>query len=42
MSKTILTVGDSRTMRDMLMLALSDAGYRVVQAETACAGLRFC
>jgi two-component system, chemotaxis family, chemotaxis protein CheY len=39
MSKTILTVDDSRTMRDMLMLALSDAGFRVVQAEDGMHGL---
>jgi two-component system chemotaxis response regulator CheY len=39
MSTTILTVDDSRTMRDMLMLALSDAGYRVVQAEDGVHGL---
>ncbi|MCW2275876.1 response regulator [Rhodoblastus acidophilus] len=32
MSMTILTVDDSRTMRDMLNLALSEAGYRVVHA----------
>ena len=32
MSKTILTVDDSRTMRDMLAMALADAGYTVVQA----------
>lgn len=30
--KTILTIDDSRTMRDMLRLALTDAGYRVLQA----------
>lgn len=39
MSKTVLTVDDSRTMRDMLMLALSNAGYRVVQAEDGLHGL---
>jgi two-component system chemotaxis response regulator CheY len=39
MNKTVLTVDDSRTMRDMLMLALSDAGYRVVQAEDGVHGL---
>ncbi len=39
MSMTILTVDDSRTMRDMLRLALSDAGFRVVQAEDGVHGL---
>ena len=39
MTKTILTVDDSRTIRDMLMLALKDAGYRVVQAEDGIHGL---
>lgn len=39
MSKTVLTVDDSRTMRDMLLLALSNAGYRVVQAEDGVHGL---
>jgi len=33
MGKTILTVDDSRTMRSMLMLALTEAGHTVVQAE---------
>ncbi len=39
MTKTILTVDDSRTMREMLKLALSDAGYRVLQAEDGLHGL---
>ncbi len=39
MTKTVLTVDDSRTMRDMLLLTLSDAGYRVVQAEDGMHGL---
>jgi two-component system chemotaxis response regulator CheY len=39
MNKTILTVDDSRTMRDMLLLALSDAGFRVLQAEDGMHGL---
>ncbi len=39
MSKTVLTVDDSRTMRDMLRLALVDAGFRVVQAEDGVHGL---
>ncbi|PWB82595.1 MAG: response regulator [Methylocystaceae bacterium] len=40
MSKTILTVDDSRTMREMLLLALSDAGFSVVQAEDGVHGLQ--
>jgi two-component system chemotaxis response regulator CheY len=39
MTKTILTVDDSRTMRDMLRLALADAGFAVVQAEDGVHGL---
>ena len=31
MSKIVLTVDDSRTMRDMLRLALTDASFTVVQ-----------
>jgi len=38
-TKTILTVDDSRTMRDMLHLALSEAGFRVVQAVDGMDGL---
>ena len=32
-AKTILTVDDSATMRDMLLETLSALGYRVVQAD---------
>ena len=39
MTKTILTVDDSRTMRDMLHLALTEAGVRVVQAVDGVDGL---
>ena len=39
MSKVILTVDDSRTMRDMLSLALVDAGFRVTQAVDGMHGL---
>jgi two-component system chemotaxis response regulator CheY len=37
--KTVLTIDDSRTMRDMLMMALVDAGYRVIQAVDGIDGL---
>lgn len=33
MSKTILTVDDSRMMREMLLMVLTEAGFNVVQAE---------
>ncbi|HEY8163059.1 MAG: response regulator [Methylocystis sp.] len=39
MTKTILTVDDSRTMREMLRIALADAGFNVVQAEDGIHGL---
>jgi two-component system chemotaxis response regulator CheY len=39
MSVTVLTIDDSRTMREMLLLALSDAGFTVVQAEDGVHGL---
>ncbi|HYE44485.1 MAG TPA: response regulator [Caulobacter sp.] len=39
MSLTVLTVDDSKTMRDMLMLALRDAGFDVVQAVDGVHGL---
>ena len=38
-SLKILTIDDSRTMRDMLRLALVGAGYRVVQAVDGLDGL---
>jgi len=39
MTKTVLTIDDSRTMRDMLLLALVEAGYRVIQAVDGIDGL---
>lgn len=39
MSMTILTVDDSRTMRDMLRMSLVQAGFQVVQAEDGVHGL---
>jgi two-component system chemotaxis response regulator CheY len=38
-SKTVLTVDDSATIRTMLMCALADAGFRVVQASDGVEGL---
>lgn len=39
MSKTILTVDDSRMMREMLLMVLKGAGFDVVQAEDGQEGL---
>ena len=39
MTQTILTVDDSRTMRDMLRMALVEAGFNVLQAEDGVHGL---
>ena len=39
-TKTILTVDDSATMRDMLLETLSALGYRVVQAADGALGLK--
>ena len=39
MTMTVLTVDDSRTMREMLRLALADTGFGVVQAEDGVHGL---
>ena len=39
MSLTILTIDDSRTMRDMLRMALTSAGMNVCQAEDGVHGL---
>jgi two-component system chemotaxis response regulator CheY len=39
MKKVVLTVDDSKTMRDMLRLALTDAGHTVVQADDGIHGV---
>ena len=39
MTKVVLTVDDFRTMRDMLRLALSEAGHTVVQADDGVHGV---
>jgi two-component system, chemotaxis family, chemotaxis protein CheY len=39
MSKTILTVDDSRVMREMLAKVLREAGFNIMQAEDGVAGL---
>ncbi len=39
MEHLVLTIDDSRTMRDMLRLTLTGAGFRVVQANDGAHGL---
>ena len=39
MTTKVLTVDDSRTMRDMLRMALTSAGFDVLQAEDGVHGL---
>ncbi|NWG53521.1 MAG: response regulator [Hydrogenophilaceae bacterium] len=39
MAKTVLTVDDSRMMREMLLSVLRDAGFNVIQAEDGVDGL---
>ena len=39
MTKRILTIDDSKTIRDMLMLTLADAGFEVLQAVDGQDGL---
>ena len=39
MTKRILTIDDSKTIRDMLMLTLADAGFDVLQAVDGQDGL---
>lgn len=39
MSKRIMTIDDSKTMRDMLMLTLANAGFQVFQAVDGQAGV---
>ncbi len=39
MTKIVLTVDDSRTMRNMLKLALTEAGHTVIQAEDGVHGV---
>lgn len=39
MSKVVLTVDDSKTMRNMLRAALTDAGYTVLQADDGLKGV---
>jgi len=40
MTKTVLTVDDSRMMREMLAMVLREAGFNVLQAEDGIEGLK--
>lgn len=40
MSRTVLTVDDSKSIRDMVAFTLEAAGYRVVGAENGAEGLQ--
>lgn len=39
MKKKVLTVDDSRTIRNMLLVTLNNAGFEIVQAEDGIEGL---
>lgn len=39
MKKTVLTVDDSRTIRNMLLVTLQNAGFETIQAEDGVEGL---
>ena len=40
MTKTVLTIDDSRAIRDMVSATLSGAGYRVIEAGNGAEGLQ--
>lgn len=39
MSKTVLSIDDSKAIRDMVAFTLGNAGYRVIEAENGAQGL---
>ena len=39
MAKTVLTIDDSKAIRDMVSFTLSGVGYRVIEAENGLEGL---
>jgi len=39
MKKKVLTVDDSRTIRNMLLVTLNNAGFETIQAEDGVEGL---